>query len=196
MADNNNTPQVATEFQALPLEYMITAPLVGAVKAQYVSALATQSFIQGMIDAKTGEPIAVEFTFKRSIGGSTDEIDVSAPLLAIVPVPHLRIDNITTHFHFEVTQSLHDATELTKGVQFEVATGKALSPWVSASLKGSVSSKATTESTTNRSGQLDITVQASQGAIPEGLARILSLMTSAIQLPESSDDGKGKKKTG
>lgn len=188
----NETPQLAAEFQALPLEYLIAAPLIGAVKAQHLAALATKEFIEGMIDGD-GLPKTVDMTIASNVSGQSKKIDVKAPLLAIVPVPHLRIDNITTHFHFEVTQTLRDTTETSKNVSLEVSSGGLLSPWVSASLKGAIASKSTSESTTNRSGQLDVQVTASQAALPEGLARLLSLMTSAIQLPDSSDESKPKK---
>ncbi|MEK7871726.1 MAG: DUF2589 domain-containing protein, partial [Nitrospirota bacterium] len=60
-------------------------------------------------------------------------------------------------------------------------SGAMLSPWVSASLKGSVSSKSAEESTMNRSGSLEITMHASESPMPEGLAKILNLLSNSIQ---------------
>jgi hypothetical protein len=184
MADEKNL--IGAEFQALPLEYLVSAPLVAAVNAQRVAAESTKTFVESMID--NGKPITVDFSIdSKSSDGSTASIDVNAPLLALVPVPHLRIDSLTTRFTFEISQTCRTASETQKSINTEISSGKALSPWVSASLKGSASSKGSKESTLNRSGQLDITVQASESEIPEGLARVLSLMTSAIQTPDKSD---------
>ena len=183
MADAKNL--IGAEFQALPLDFLISTPLVAAVKAQRVAAETTKEFVESMIE--NGKPTTVDFAVnQKAADGSDNAISVSAPLLALVPVPHLKIDSMTIKFNFEISQTYRDTKETNKSIDTSVSTGKALSPWVSASLKGSASSKAAQESSTNRSGQLDITVNASESDIPEGLARVLSLMTSAIQTPEST----------
>ena len=183
---------IGAEFQALPLDYLIASPLIAAVKAQRVAAEATKDFVQSMI--VDGKPITVDFSVnQKSADGEANSINVQAPLLAMVPVPHLRIDSLTTHFTFEISTTYRDAKETNKSVEVSAKTGGALSPWVSASMKGSVSSKASNESSTNRKGQLEITVQASEADIPEGLARVLSLMTSAIQTPDAGTGGAGGK---
>jgi len=180
MADPKNL--IGAEFQALPLDFMISAPLVAAVKAQRIAAESTKEFLESMID--NGKPYTVEFSVDQTLAdGQTNELKVHAPLLAMVPVPHLRIDALSIDFTFEISQTYRDASETSKSVDISVASGKALSPWVSASMKGSASSKGSKESTLNRSGQLQIHVQASESEIPEGLARVLSLMTSAIPAP-------------
>ena len=177
------TNNMGAEFQSLPLDYIVAAPLVAAVKAQRVAAETTKSFIESMI--VNGKPTTVDFAVDQDLGdGSARAVNVSAPLLAMVPVPHLRIDQLTTKFTFEIKQTFSDRTETSKGIEVSAKTGGMLSPWVSASVKGSASSKSAQESTTNRSGQLEITVQASESPVPEGLARVLSMMASAIQPPE------------
>ncbi len=176
---------IGAEFQALPLEYLISAPLVAAVKAQRVAAESTQQFIESMLDK--GKPRTVDFAVEsKTADGSTNALSVSAPLLSLVPVPHLRIDALTIKFTFEISQTFRDTKETGRTVDISVEPGKALSPWVKASVKGAISSKSSRESTTNRSGQLDVTVQASESEMPEGLARVLSLMSSAIQTPEKA----------
>jgi hypothetical protein len=181
----NEKSLIGAEFQALPLDYLIAAPLTAAIKAQRVAAETTKQFLESMIE--DGKPTTVDFSVKKlSADGHENSIQVNAPLLSLVPVPHLRIDSLTIHFNFEISQTYRDSSTTDKSISTEVKSGKMLSPWVNASLKGSVSSKASKESTTNRSGQLDIMVQASESEIPEGLARVLSLMTSAIQTPDAN----------
>lgn len=180
MAEPKN--MIGAEFQALPLDFMISAPLVAAVKAQRIAAESTKEFIESMIDGD--KPYMVKFSVEQHLAdGGSNELAVNAPLLAMVPVPHLRIDSLSIDFNFEISQTYRDASETSKGVEVSVASGGALSPWVKASMKGSASSKGSRESTMNRSGQLQIHVNASESEIPEGLARVLSLMTSAIPAP-------------
>lgn len=162
------TNNMGAEFQSLPLEYLVSAPLVAAVKAQRVAAETTKEFIESMIE--NGKPTTVEFSVDQDLGDGKppQSLKVNAPLLAMVPVPHLRIDQITTKFTFEIKQTFSDRSETSKSVNMSAKTGGALSPWVKASLSGSASSSSAQESTTNRSGQLEITVQASESPIPEG----------------------------
>ena len=192
MAEKN---LIGAEFQALPLDYIISSPLIAAVKAQSIAAQATKSFLEGMIDKDSSKPITVDFSVdQQSSDGVVNSLDVKAPMLALVPVPHLRIDELTINFSFEISQTYRDSKETNKSVDMTVSSGRALSPWVKASVKGSASSKSAKESETNRSGQLDITVRASESAVPEGLARVLSLMTSAIQTPGTGGGGEGEGK--
>jgi hypothetical protein len=51
-----NEIQPAVEFQALPLEMIIAAPLTAAVKAQRAAAEATLDFIRGQLQGQDGHP--------------------------------------------------------------------------------------------------------------------------------------------
>jgi len=185
--------QPAAEFQALPLEYIVSAPLVAAVRAQSAVAETTRNFIESMLYEENGKkkPVVVEFSavIKDSPGGEDakkgHEVSISAPLLSIVPVPHLRIDSITTNFKYEITQTIKKSNEKEAEAKLNVKTGAALSPWVSASLEGRVSSKSSEESVMNRSGTLEITVHASEAPLPEGLAKILGLLSNAIEVTKT-----------
>ncbi len=170
----NTEIQPAAEFQALPLEFIVAAPLIAAVKAQAVSAQATIEFVEKF----KGDNIQFEFTSEQE--GASKKNKVNAPLLSIVPVPHLRIDSLTVNFKYEVSQTVKEGATLEKGVSLDAGTGGLLSSWVSATLKGSVSSRSSEESTMNRSGVLEITVHASEAPMPEGLSRILGLLANSI----------------
>jgi hypothetical protein len=175
----------AVEFQALPLEYCISAPLVAAVKAQTLAAETTLNFIKAMAGTD-GKPAVVSFNVSyKEVGadGASKEktAEIAAPLLSIVPVPHIRIDSLTIHFKYEVTQTVRNLKDTEKGIELDFKTGGLLSAWISGTLKGKLSSKATDESTMNRSGMLEITVHASEAPMPEGLAKILSFLGNAVQ---------------
>lgn len=171
----------AAEFQALPLEFVVAAPLTAAVKAQAIAAQATLHFLEGMFEEKTHEPISVPFRVEvEDEKGAKKSTVINAPLLALVPVPHLRIDTLNIEFMYEITQTYRDTRETSKSADLNVGTGGLLSHWVKASLKGSVSNKTSSESTTNRSGSLTISVKASEADMPEGLARVLTLLANSI----------------
>ncbi|MFY9270952.1 MAG: DUF2589 domain-containing protein [Candidatus Manganitrophaceae bacterium] len=188
-----NEIQPAAEFQALPLEFIVASPLTAVVKAQAVAAEATRGFIMQMMKDK--KPITVDFDVEYQSNetgkgkGQTKTMSIRAPLLSIVPVPHLKIDALTVHFRYEISQISKSNEVSEKGVEMGAQTGALLSPWASATLKGSVSSKSSEESTTNRSGLLEITVHASEAPVPEGLAKILSLLANSIQAPPPAPAG-------
>lgn len=174
----------AAEFQALPLSYIVAEPLKAAVDAQAIAAKTTQNFIEGLL--KDGKPTTVDF--RAAVNAGTDasgqaitkEVQVSAPLLAMVPVPHLRIDSLTVHFKYEISAIDRTAQSTDRSGEVNVSSGSMLSPWVQASLKGSVASRSSSESVMNRSGILEITINASEAPMPEGLAKIIGILNNAI----------------
>jgi hypothetical protein len=192
MAD---TPiQPAVEFQALPLELVIATPLTAAVKAQYAAAQATQAFINGFIDQKTSQPYTIDLSVESTStpagggaggGGGSAKTVIRAPLLAMIPVPHLRIDSLTVNFKYEVSQTLVSKDDMRKEFAFDAQTGAALSPWVKASLRGSLASTSSEQNTVNRSGSLDITVRASEAEMPDGLRRFLAVLSRGLPSAET-----------
>jgi hypothetical protein len=186
---DNTSISLAAEFQALPLESIIAAPLKGAIEAQAMAAATTKAFIESMLD-KDHNPISVQFKITRSIidasATKSETATIDAPLLSIVPVPYLRIDSLTTHFKYEINLAEKKENEFSWGVDASVGTTGLLSKFVSVSLKGNVSSRSKEESVMNRSGILEITVHASEAPIPEGLAKMLNLLSSTIPAPAST----------
>jgi len=179
----------AVEFQALPLELILATPLTAAVKAQKTAAEATVAFIQSLID-ENGVPRSVELSFQRqaaaAAGGpaaAATTVAVRAPLLSIVPVPHLQIDSLTVSFKYEVSQTLLDKSATAKSLDLSAKTGALLSPWVEATLHGNLSSSSSADNTVHRGGALEITVRASEAPMPAGLDRLLTLLSRGIGEP-------------
>lgn len=180
------------EFQALPLEYMITTPLVATVKAQAAAADATRAYIERLIDKDTRKPIGVNFAvnYKDDQGGSKSTT-FDAPLLAMVPVPHLRIDSLDIDFNYSVSQTIGETKSFDWGIEAQVSGG---ANWaaghIEATVKGHVQSKSSEDSQVNRSGALAIKVHASEAPIPEGLARVLTMLSNSLQATTSSTSAK------
>ncbi len=191
----------ATEFQALPIEFLIATPLIATVKAQAAAAQATLEFIKGLTDedpathVRTPQKVVFDLQYQETNppaapGGQpvTQEkhVHLDVPLLSIVPIPHLRIDSMTNHFKYEISQVVADKSAVSKGVDLSATAGTSLIPFISATLKGNLSSQSSQESTTNRSGVMEVTIHASEAPIPEGLARLLSLLA---KIAEPKDQG-------
>ena len=176
----------SAEFQALPLQYIIAAPLKGVIEAQKVAADSTKTYIESMI-GKDGKPISVSFDAAVSNGDGQNTVSINAPLLSIVPVPHIRIDSFTTKFSYQISQVSKEATQTSKGAEVDAKIGG--NPWVKASVKGHISSTSSKESTMNRSGSLEITVNASESPMPEGLARLMTILSDAVTTETKAGGG-------
>lgn len=166
---------VGSEFQSLPLDFIISAPLVAAVQAQGTVAATTKNFLQNFANQ------TVNFQSKVANGDGPQLMrEVNVPLLACVPVPHLRIDSLTTHFKFEIGQVIKEA-DSTKGNVEGTIGGAGLAALLNLSLKGGLAHESSRETTTNRSGMLEVTVHASEAEMPAGLQKLLAWVTSGVQ---------------
>ena len=66
---NDMQPYIGAELQALPLDFIMAAPLTAAVKAQAAAAEATRGYIESMMDDK-GVPrnVQLQVAVKQSDG--------------------------------------------------------------------------------------------------------------------------------
>jgi hypothetical protein len=186
-----NEIQPAVEFQALPLEMLIGSPLTAAVKAQCAAAEGTVAFLKANLD-EGGAPRMIEFqavlepaALPAPAGGGAApapaaprKITVRAPLIAMLPVPALQINDVTIHFKYEVSQVVHDKRETALGVTADASFN--VGPFFKATLKGNLTSTTAAENTVNRSGMLDITVRAGQAPTPAGLSNLLAILSRGI----------------
>lgn len=175
--------QLVSEFAAVPLESIISAPLKSAVNAQADAARTTIDIIKGMLE-ENGSAKTVEFLVEKTgtSGSSTSKMKV--PLLTMTHVPHLRIDSVSVHFKYEISSIEKISKAKESNVGGSAGTTGLLSNFVSINLNGNLRSSSSQESTTNRSGVMEISVHASEAPIPEGLAKVLSVMNQLIEGPQ------------
>jgi len=179
MPNEVSQPLVGPELQALPLQLIISSAMNGIVSAQAISAKTTSDFLQNT----KGD---VTFSATMDDGGVPKNMSITVPELAVVPVPSLRVDSATIHFNFEIKQFSTVSKSTDFNANLNVGTKGWLSNLVSASLSGSVAHKNTSENTINRSGMLDITIHLSEPPLPEGLNKVLSLLSNAIVVKEAA----------
>ncbi len=183
------------ELSAIPFGSLIGGPMTAAIEAQSKAAMASVEFIRAVGFDKDGEVLNVVFKYKGGPGdGEVQELEV--PLLTIVPIPFLRIDNMDIHFKANISQSTEtsDATSSTleKGASVEAGA----SYWfVKAKMNASVSSKKDTSSTRDSryavEYTMDIHVHAVQDDIPGGMAKVLNLLTESIDRNLQQRPGNG-----
>lgn len=208
MAANARNPfdaakKTTATLQNLPFDQLIGAPLNACVKAQAEAAQTTINFINeiGLEEeiVKTTDETGkeVETTKKKAVyvyfnfiqGGR--RVTISVPLLTMVPIPYIAINTIDINFKATVTGTQTEenkaANEQTTDVDKKTKSGKL--GWFSAStttLNTNVSTKKDSVSTKNSAysveATIDVAVHASQDSMPAGMAKVLEMLGSAMDL--------------
>lgn len=186
--------EIANQFRGLPMESLIGGPLKAACDANVLMAQATSSFINevGFIPSKDAEgnmvpgaPRMVDFSFERpgtdTEGQPTIEVvKLKVPILAVVPIPNLQVNNVDVTFDMEVKSSTSEKSSTSKSASLEASASFRFMMF-SGSVKISGSISATNENvrTSDKSAKYHVEVNARNFGTPEGLARVLDLMNQA-----------------
>lgn len=173
---------IGDQFSGLDMENLIGAPLRAAADASMQLADSTASFINKVGFDTEGNVRKATFQFeKKSFNedGTTnqDEMKVDVPLLAIVPIPNLQVDEVNVLFDMEVKESekSESATDLSATV-----SGTANFGIVKVNVSGSVSSHSSNTRSTDNSAKYHVDVRATNHGTPEGLARVLDMMAASV----------------
>ncbi|MCH5255305.1 MAG: DUF2589 domain-containing protein, partial [Lachnospiraceae bacterium] len=145
-------------------------------------ANSTADFINRVGFDSSGKARTVAFAYqKRSMNddgtSNLDEMKVDVPMLAIVPIPNLQIDEVNILFDMEVKQSekSESSTDLSASLTGSVNLGI-----VKVSVSGSVSSHSSNTRSSDNSAKYHVDVRATNHGMPEGLARVLDMMAANV----------------
>lgn len=180
---------------SLPMEQIIGGPMQALIKAQALAASTTADFItQVGLETTPGPPPVtkartVDFQYEKNkpkadgTGFDSETIKLSVPLLTIVPVPYIRIEQATIDFEANVSSTTVDSSKATFGLNASASGGF----WgVKLSVSTSFSLVSEHKDTVNRSAVLKVHVLAVQDEMPRGLEKILDILEEAIvQKPAS-----------
>lgn len=198
MAIDTAPSQVATSaLQAIPFGSIIGGPLKACIEAQAMAAQTSWQFIQEVglnTNKETGQKEAVNVSFQFMQNGRMAQLNV--PLLTIVPIPYIAIQNIDINFKANISASSSSASEQSSSSALDVGAEASMKVgWgpfsASASMKANYSSKKDSKATQNSQYSveytMDVAVKAGQDSMPAGLAKVLELLGSALDV--SDPDG-------
>lgn len=193
--------RIGDQFAGLDMKNLIGGPLTAAAEASVMLAQSTADFITKVGFDNQNKTRTVQFKFQKQepeADGSltSSEMAVEIPLLAIVPIPNLQIDEVNILFDMEVKQSERSEKSLDMGATVE-ASAK-IGPF-SVSIKGSVSSHESNTRSSDQSAKYHVDVRATNHGTPEGLARVLDMMAANVApniLSSRATDESGKELTG
>ena len=195
MAIDTTPSQVATSaLQAIPFGSMIGGPLKACIEAQAMAAQTSWQFIQEVglnTDPNTGKKEAVNVSFEFLQNGRMVQLNV--PLLTIVPIPYIAIHDIDINFKANLSASSSSVSEQSSSSALdagaEVTAGLKVGPFhmdakMNANYSSKKDSKATQESKYSVEYTMDVAVKAGQDSMPAGLAKVLELLGSALDVSD------------
>lgn len=173
---------ITEQFAGLDMYKLIGAPLTASADASIMLANSTAEFINKVGFDSDGNTRNVAFTYeKKSVNedGTTnnDQMKVEVPMLAIVPVPSLQIDEVAVLFDMEVKQSESSQTELDANLSAHATVGVS---FLKVSVSGSVSAHSNNTRSSDNSAKYNVSVTATNHGTPEGLARVLDMMAANV----------------
>lgn len=186
MADPNN---VSTYFNNLPMDTLISAPLLAVAESNKALAGATFEFINNVwIDPQKKTTRVLEFGLERPIdagGGSVKPqgITVKAPFAALAQLPNLMVKTVDIEFTMEVKDSVGRKSETAEKVDSTAEAG--FGP-MSMSVTGSVSASSSNTRQTDQSAKYDVRVHAEQAPPTEGINKLAQIFAACIEPYKSS----------
>jgi len=187
MADAPNIGQaVGGALQALPIDRMISAPLMAAIAAQVQASHAYTEFIK-TVGMENGKAVMIPFEYeedKLDAQGNvvgTIQRHMKVPLLAIVSHPNVNVEQIDIGFEMTIEASEEEHSETAGEGGFEAAIG-----WgpFKVKLHGKVSHKTEQTRKTDTRAKYTINVQAKRAGPPEGMMRVLDALVDEATRPK------------
>jgi len=191
-----DTGLIGSVLNSLPLDRMISTPLMAMIQAQIASSKAYADFIMGVC-IEDGKARAIQFDYDETLSNEKGEVvgvnkkTMRIPLIAAVTHPNIGIEEGTIDFEMTVSQSeeIHDETSGQGGFQAKMGWGP-----FTVKVHGSVSHKSEQTRKTDTRAKYSIHVKASRQQAPEALMRVIDFLTDAATkptiLPSNKDQGK------
>jgi len=191
MPIDNAAAQTATSaLQAIPFSSLIGGPLDACIQAQAKAAKTSWEFIQNVgltEDPKTGEKKVINVTFQYNKNG--EMVNLVVPLLTIVPIPFLAINQVIIDFKANISASASTVNETSTSEELSAggSSGGSIG-WgpfsvdfeAHANYSSKKDSKASQESKYSVEYTMDIHIEGGQADMPTGLASILNILQSSL----------------
>jgi hypothetical protein len=178
-------PDFVSELNNIDFRKMIGGPLQAVVDAQVASSLATVNFINSVgftTDPQTQkkELVMVDFSHQRKDvddkGVETvKSIAVRVPLLAMLPIPSLRIEYATIDFNVKLNSVASASVSDELGIKVEAGGG--FGP-INFKVSASYQRKTSSNIEVKKEYALNVNVKVSQDEIPPGLEKLLNLLAA------------------
>lgn len=177
---------------ALPLDKMISGPLMAMIQAQVGASKAYADFLMGVC-IQDGKAVSVQFDYDETLvdeqgvyKGSVSKT-MRIPLLAAISHPNITIQEGSIEFELTITQMAEDTSSTSASGSFSSSLG-----WgpFSVSVKGSASHKSAQTRKSDTRARYEIKTTIVRQDPPEALMRVIDFLTDAATKPVTLPDAK------
>lgn len=189
-------PDVGSAFSGLPMEALISKPFVAAALSQqelsaiYVDTVLKLAYKDGKGDDQTANTL--DLTLQRPVikdGGemSSAEVKVNAPLLSLIPLPALTMDEVTVDFNMEVKTNEMSSSETKSDASSKVS----FKSWfgLNAEITGNVTSDSQHKRQSDSSATYTVHARAIQQPPAEGMQKLTSLLSNIMEPIDTRKSG-------
>lgn len=198
-------PEREPQREVLSLSQLIGAPIHALVDAEAQSAMATARFIRNVGFKSLGDAETSDFgdlqmarfrTIQRGEDGQEQSVEVQIPLLTLLPIPALQIQDATLEYIVKViqTESLPEA---------RAEASRALGEGTQLPIEAPATMRATFASEPRPGGRrsmdmlVKMKVRIEQADMPAGLARLLNLASESVsRVPLPADNEASEERSG
>ncbi|MGN0406839.1 MAG: DUF2589 domain-containing protein [Bacteroides sp.] len=182
---------IKDQFGGLDMSSLIGGPLKAACEAQMMLAASTADFIENVgLEAADKDGVrkvrTTAFSFTRAATGEdgnhvgTEEVSMNVPLLSIVKIPTLMVDEVDITFDMEVKSSVSSENTSDKQGELDATAGLKVGPFsMDVHIKGSIACHESNTRSSDNSAKYHVKVHAKDSGMPEGLARMLDILATA-----------------
>lgn len=171
----------------LPIDKMVSAPLIAAIKAQTDMSMALAHFVKDVGIDENGQVRMVTFNYQENVLGTDGNIHaqerhIEAPFLSLTGIPNLAIEDVHISFDLEVSTAEDDTSKNQEDAAVETEYKSWWSP-VSAKFTGNVTHSSSQTRHTDTRAKYTFNVSARKQDAPEGFMRILDAITNSAATP-------------
>lgn len=156
-----------TDNIALMLEELIAAPLRALVDAQAASAEATRNFLLSLMEEKDGKniPETLKIIYEQTLQNPETGVledskqSLTIPMLSLIPIPYISIDESEIEFDAKIITSKSNEPKLKRAVIYASYASKA-------------------KSNVDLTSEMHVKIKAKRSDIPEGLAKMLTILSN------------------
>ena len=169
----------------LPIEKMVAAPLLAAIKAQSEMSMALANFVDKVGLDDKGNIRMVTFNYSEASGAEGEESierHIEAPFIALTGVPNLAVEDVSISFDLAVNTAESSESKTETKATNETEAKSWWSP-VSTKFTGSVTHNSNQTRSTDTRAKYTFNVNARKQGTPEALMRIIDTITNSVATP-------------
>jgi len=173
-------PNYGAELAGLDFGNLIGGPMRAAVEAQASAALSTINFINQVAykDVTTGELKEFVMSYTKS-GQTQSKATLSVPFISTVPIPYLKIDEMTIEFNARINAV--ETRAVTTDTNVSASLGISYAKVVDFKASASFQRKTAENSEVKRDYSMAIRLKVSQAEVPGGMLKVLGMLEGLIE---------------